>query len=59
VASSVHSLVIEKLHFRHFWFFLAILTTLCAAAPAAKEPASAPAPGEARWAKARLATRRA
>jgi O-antigen ligase len=25
VASSVHSLVIEKLHFRHFWAFLAIL----------------------------------
>ncbi len=25
VASSVHSLVIEKLHFRHFWFYLAIL----------------------------------
>lgn len=25
VASCVHSLVIEKLHFRHFWFYLAIL----------------------------------
>lgn len=25
VASSVHSLVIEKLHFRHFWLFLAVL----------------------------------
>jgi O-antigen ligase len=58
-ASSVHSLVIEKLHFRHFWFFFAILTTLCAPAPAAKEPAPAPAVRDARWAKARLATREA
>ena len=54
-ASSIHSLVIEKLHFRHFWFFLAMITTLCA--PAAKEPA--PSPGDARWAKPRLATREA
>ena len=38
-ASSLHSLVIEKLHFRHFWLFLAILTTMCAEAA----PASAPA----------------
>ncbi len=28
VATSVHSLVIEKLHFRHFWLFLAIVTAL-------------------------------
>lgn len=25
VASSIHSLVIEKLHFRHFWLYLAVL----------------------------------
>lgn len=34
VASSVHSLVIEKLHFRHFWAFLAVAVALCWAQPA-------------------------
>jgi hypothetical protein len=29
VASSVHSIVIEKLHFRHFWVFLAMAVALC------------------------------
>lgn len=33
VASSVHSLVIEKLHFRHFWAFLAVAVALCSALP--------------------------
>jgi O-antigen ligase len=33
-ASSMHSLVIEKLHFRHFWFLLALITTMCTQAPA-------------------------
>jgi len=28
-ASSVHSLVLEKLHFRHFWLFLAVVTAMC------------------------------
>jgi O-antigen ligase len=28
VATSVHSFMIEKLHFRHFWFFLALLWAL-------------------------------
>jgi hypothetical protein len=38
VASSVHSLVIEKLHFRHFWVFLAVLYvgTECTRAVAAR-----------------------
>jgi O-antigen ligase len=30
VASAVHSAVIEKLHFRHFWLFLALATAACA-----------------------------
>jgi len=34
-ASSMHSLVIEKLHFRHFWFFFALVTAMCTEAPAA------------------------
>jgi hypothetical protein len=34
-ASSMHSLVIEKLHFRHFWLLLALITTMCTGAPAA------------------------
>ena len=33
VATSVHSLVIEKLHFRHFWLFLALLFVLCGTRP--------------------------
>ncbi len=28
VASSIHSFTVEKLHFRHFWFFLALLCAL-------------------------------
>ena len=28
VATSIHSLVIDKMHFRHFWLFLAILTAM-------------------------------
>jgi O-antigen ligase len=37
--SSVHSLVIEKLHFRHFWLFLAVVTAMCTEAAPAIEPA--------------------
>ena len=29
-ASTVHSLTIEKLHFRHYWLFLGLLFALCA-----------------------------
>lgn len=34
VASAVHSLVIEKFHFRHFWLYLAILCAVTANAAA-------------------------
>jgi O-antigen ligase len=37
-ASSMHSLVIEKLHFRHFWLLLALITTMCTEAPAIAAP---------------------
>jgi O-antigen ligase len=40
VASSVHSLVIEKLHFRHFWAFFALAVAL-ASTNAAEDAASA------------------
>jgi hypothetical protein len=30
VASAVHSVVIEKLHFRHYWLFLALACALAA-----------------------------
>jgi len=38
-ASAMHSTVIEKLHFRHFWLFLALV---CASALAGPERAAAP-----------------
>jgi hypothetical protein len=44
VATSIHSLVIEKLHFRHFWLCLAILTAMTAKEAAAGRAADAPAP---------------
>jgi len=43
VASSVHSLVIEKLHFRHFWAFLAILVVGTEAARLAVSRGARPA----------------
>ena len=44
VGTSVHSLVIEKLHFRHFWLFLAIVTALCSRASTPGPVALAPEP---------------
>ena len=43
VATSVHSLVIDKLHFRHFWLFLAILTAMTSCEATVKRTAFAPA----------------
>ena len=43
VATSIHSLVIEKLHFRHFWLFLAILTAMTSYEGTVKRTAFAPA----------------
>jgi len=43
VATSVHSLVIDKLHFRHFWLFLAILTAMTSYEGTVKRTAFAPA----------------
>lgn len=37
-ASSMHSFVIEKLHFRHFWLLLALITTMCTAWPVVTAP---------------------
>ena len=45
VASAVHSTVIEKLHFRHYWLFLALA---CAATAAAAFRPAGPATEEAR-----------
>ena len=42
VATSVHSLVIDKLHFRHFWLFLAILTAMTSAEAAVQQSTTAP-----------------
>jgi len=49
VGTSVHSLVIEKLHFRHFWMFLALVCAMTAEAPAPARAAARPgrAPGPA------------
>jgi O-antigen ligase len=44
VGTSVHSLVIEKLHFRHFWLYMAILTAMTAKEAAAERVADAPTP---------------
>ena len=43
VASSIHSFTIEKLHFRHYWFFLALLFAL-SARMAVRPPSPAMAP---------------
>ena len=42
VGTSVHSLVIEKLHFRHFWMFLALVCAMTAEAPAPARAAARP-----------------
>jgi len=46
VGTAVHSMVIEKLHFRHFWVFLALVCAMSAEAsapvPAAARPGRAP-----------------
>jgi O-antigen ligase len=44
VGSSIHSTVIEKLHFRHFWLFLAMVTAMCIENVPAAEPARRSAP---------------
>jgi O-antigen ligase len=41
-ATSVHSLVIDKVHFRHFWLFLAILTAMTSVETTVKRTAVAP-----------------
>jgi O-antigen ligase len=41
VGTCVHSLVIEKLHFRHFWLYLAILTAMTARESASERTATA------------------
>jgi O-antigen ligase len=43
IASAVHSVVIEKLHFRHYWLFLALA---CAMAAASRLRPAAPAADE-------------
>jgi hypothetical protein len=40
-ASAVHSMVIEKLHFRHFWLFIALVCGSALMAP--EESTHAPA----------------
>ena len=50
VASAIHSLVIEKLHFRHYWMFLALACAATAGErfrPAGRPGDAAPAPGPA------------
>ncbi len=42
IASSIHSFTIEKLHFRHFWFFLALLFALSARLKTRPPPAAEP-----------------
>jgi hypothetical protein len=34
----MHSFVIEKLHFRHFWLLLALITTMCTEWPVVTSP---------------------
>jgi O-antigen ligase len=46
VATTIHSFVIEKLHFRHFWMFLAIVFAFRAAGPPRPARAGARAPDE-------------
>ncbi|MEO6463132.1 MAG: O-antigen ligase family protein, partial [Candidatus Eisenbacteria bacterium] len=43
IASAVHSVVIEKLHFRHYWMFLALSCAVTAGAKF-RSPSSSPAP---------------
>ena len=44
VGSTVHSLVIEKLHFRHFWLFLAMAAAMCLEEMPNRAPARRRAP---------------
>jgi len=45
VATTVHSTVIEKMHFRHFWLFLAVLFALAAKSPLPDMTSAEPAVG--------------
>jgi O-antigen ligase len=53
VAASMHSLVIEKMHFRHFWLFLAIACAFALADARVSRSGSLPARPRPAWEPAR------